>query len=420
LDETKLRKLGLPPHCCFLWPRSTAYVATFLVQYVAAAMLGADGFGLFYLATTLGNVLFSGSFVLNIYFTRYLSKIAREAGPLAIFPTMRRVERAVLSWGLAGSVGALLILVVVGQQVGVTSRLLILLIVLDVYTAYVADLGRVLLQAQRQTVALGLYTLGWMVLRLLFCVLGIVMFRTVWGAMIGICASNVSVSTLFHAFLARVTVGAPRANPLPSVVTLLPVLSVFGLLAAVYNMDVILGYLSLTEGNLAIYSASSVYPKAILAATLPLLQMLFAIISGDHPSKSGARIIAGKTALLVFALAVGGAGIVWLASDRLCGGQWGLQLCQTSPLRILLFSAIPLSLIRVLVLFQIADGRDWLGLWLAIPVVLFLVIGWSFDNSVASLANGFALFSLATLFFFGGSTLIADMALRHRKRAAGR
>jgi hypothetical protein len=52
-------------------------------------------------------------------------------------------------------------LLVVAKHVGVSSTLIVLLIVLDTYLAYVADLARVLLQSLRRTMLLGTYTLMW-------------------------------------------------------------------------------------------------------------------------------------------------------------------------------------------------------------------------------------------------------------------
>lgn len=52
-----------------------AFAANMLIHYGAAALLAPDQFGVFYVANAISNVLFSGSLVLNMVFTRYLVSV---------------------------------------------------------------------------------------------------------------------------------------------------------------------------------------------------------------------------------------------------------------------------------------------------------------------------------------------------------
>jgi hypothetical protein len=69
------------------------------------------------------------------------------------------------------------------EKIGVQSPIIILLILLDAYTAYIGDFGRVLLQSR--TIILGFYTTAWMYLRFGPCIAGILFFGTVWGCVLG-------------------------------------------------------------------------------------------------------------------------------------------------------------------------------------------------------------------------------------------
>lgn len=395
---------------CLVLP---AFGANFLVHYFAAALLSSENFGLFYVANTLSNVLFSGSVVLNTFFTKYLVSSLRQHGETGAFAATRGVERAVMLWGGACAGAVFLMLLGAGWRVGVESWAVVLLVVLDAYTAYVADVGRTLLQSLRRTVQLGLYTLIWMVLRLAFCLAGILAFGTVWGALLGIVLSAVVVLVGFRLWSAGRMETAIAAVPrLPSPLGLVPIVVGYGLLIALSNLDVLLSYFLLDGGELGEYSASSVFPKAILVATMPMVQMLFAMMAGDHETRRGARAVERKSGAAVLALTLAGAAAVWLLSDWLCGGRWGLRLCAPVILQTLLLSVIPLSLVRVFVLIQFARGHDWRVLWLAVPIPVYVYFAWFSPHTVGTMAQGFALFSLTTLVVFTALSAAIDWRRR--------
>lgn len=75
-----------------------AFVANFLVLYISAEWLGAADFGVFYAANAIGNILFSGSLILNLAFTRYLSTlVTQDRG--ALIAGGYKIQTSVLLWG---------------------------------------------------------------------------------------------------------------------------------------------------------------------------------------------------------------------------------------------------------------------------------------------------------------------------------
>ena len=387
-----------------------AFGANFLVQYSAAALFPVADFGVFYVANTLGNVLFSGSLILNMYFTRHLVGIQQAAGEGAAFAAMRRLERIVVLWGAAISALAFVALFNAAGLVGVQSWLVLLLIILDSYTAYVGDLGRVMLQSLRRTVQLGLYTLVWMVLRLVLCVVGILVFHSVWGALTGVVTSSVVVWLGFHIWVAKSAGRVETELPsLPRILELLPFVAGYGLMIAVSNLDILLSYFLLSQEEVGIYSASSIFPKAILVVTMPLLQMLFPMLLSQQGSMRDFRVMLFKSVGVVAVLTALGTGLVLLVSDWLCGGSWGLRNCQPGPLDILLLSVVPLALLRILVLLQFTRGQDWLAIWLAIPTVLYVWVAWHSARDITTVAWQFAGFSGAALVFLLLVQAVAEM-----------
>ena len=394
-----------------------AFGANFLVQYSAAALFPVADFGVFYVANTLGNVLFSGSLILNMYFTRHLVGIQQAAGEGAAFAAMRRLERIVVLWGGAVSALAFVALFNAAGRVGVQSWLVLLLIILDSYTAYVGDLGRVMLQSLRRTVQLGLYTLVWMVLRLVLCVVGILVFHSVWGALTGVVASSVVVWLGFHVWVAKSAGRVETELPsLPRILELLPFVAGYGLMIAVSNLDILLSYFLLSQEQVGIYSASSIFPKAILVVTMPLLQMLFPMLLSQQGSTRDFRVMLFKSVGVVAVLTALGTGLVWLASDWLCGGSWGLRNCQPGPLGVLLLSVIPLALLRILVLLQFTRGQDWLAIWLAVPTAAYVWLAWHSDRDIATVAWQFTGFAVVSLLFL---LLVQGVAELLWRRAAG-
>jgi O-antigen/teichoic acid export membrane protein len=389
------------------------FAANFFVYFFTAALLPADQFGLFYVALTIGNVLYSGSNILNAFLTRHLVRVGETTGRDAIAPTALRLERHIMLIGAILSTVLFLSFLVATKQIGVQSPVIILLIVLDAYTAYVVDLGRVLLQSLRKTVALGLYTTGWMLLRLVLCIVGIMLFNTVWGALSGIVLSTAVVFAVFHAWIWYATRGRSDPGPLTlHLLTLLPAATGYGLMVLVSNLDVLFGYFVLGETDLGIYSASSVFPKAALVVITPLLQMLIPAMVGADLSRRPFMVVAARIGGVILAMTAVGSTLVWLLSGEVCGSRFGLKLCEPSLLGILLVSVVPLSLLRTLVIVEFARGRERILLWLIVPAVGYGVYVWGSAPGMSELAAGFSIFSIIAFAFFAAVSLVAQASRR--------
>jgi hypothetical protein len=385
-----------------------AYCANLAVMYFAADLLSVEQFGLFYVANTLGNILFSGSFILNMFLTRHLVSLVQIAGEAATFTRMRQVERMVVLWGAVIAGVIFVAMLSISSRLGVQSYLVVLFVVLDAYTAYVAELGRVMLQSLRHTLLLGSYTLLWMVLRFLLCIAGILTFGTVWGALGGVVAAAVVVYGGFHVWVTRNAAGMrAAAAPLLPLATLIPAVLGYGLSIVVSNLDIVLGYLLLSQTELGVYSASSIFPKAMLVVTTPLLQMLFPMMVGGEQSRLERLVVLGKIGMAMLALASAGAALVWQLSPWVCGGAWGMPLCDRSLLHILLLSVVPLVLLRLLVLHGFSRGRDWFAAWLTLPTLVYLWIAMNSAPGNTAMAEQFTLFSAVAFAFFFMITIIA-------------
>jgi O-antigen/teichoic acid export membrane protein len=360
-----------------------AFAANFLVLYVCALWLGAVDFGIFYAANAIGNILFSGSLILNLAFTRYLAEVQINKGSQGLLAGTLKIQRAVILWG--GLITVVLIGsgLAAGSSIGVRSAIVIVLIALDAFTAYVGDVGRVLLQVSRKTVALGLYTLIWMVLRLLLCMAGLLLFGTVWGALSGVVLSSLLMIGGFNLMLlGRHLPKAGSVGRLPSLASELPGIAGYGLLATITNLDVLVSYFTLPSATFGVYSASSILPKAILAVVMPLQQMLFPHMVGGSDEHADHREFRWKVAIAVVGISAVGAVFTFIVQPLACGAPPGILLCRPDLMEIMLLSVVPLAFVRALLLDDIVDHRHLPAFCLLIPLIGYAA--WAIRFAVGS------------------------------------
>ncbi|HZQ01774.1 MAG TPA: hypothetical protein VE999_12040 [Gemmataceae bacterium] len=388
-----------------------AFAANFLVLYISAHWLGAAEFGVFYAANTISNILFSGSLILNLAFTRYLSGVLTAHGSSGLVAGTRKIQHTVLWWGGWTATGLALCGLIAGNQLGVRSAIVIVLIVLDAFTAYVGDVGRVLLQTARRTLALGFYTLVWMILRLLLCIAGLLWFGTVWGALAGIVLSSLLMIAAVNFVLLRCPSGANEpVGKLPTLTGELPALFGYGLLVTVSNLDILVGYFALPSVSFGIYAASSILPKAILTVLLPLQQMLFPHMLSGRSNKQADQRFRRKAALVVIGLAVAGTLFTVLIEPLACGEAPGILLCRPSLMNIILLGVAPLALVRVLLLEDIVNHRPFRAFLLLIPLVGFAV--WTRRTAVsqeALMAWGYLGCCLVAVLLLVGHRLVPSL-----------
>jgi len=391
---------------CLMGP---AFAVNLMLYYVASLSLSAENFGHFYIAVTTVNVLYSASFVLNVFFTRYLVSVIRTMGEPAAYAATSRIQMVVTRCGALGATGCIVVLSGLGKWIGVESWSIVILIVLDAYAGYIVDVHRALLQSLRKTMSLGSLTLCWMILRFLLGSTGMYLFGTAWSGMLGTLLATVLVICVLLFLTCKGN--APPIElfaALPSVGELVPVTLGYVSLIAVSNLDVLLSYLLLKDDWLGAYSASSVFPKGILVFVTPLLQMLYPMMVGHEETLPSGRIILQKSVGMIFLLSSGMALSVFGFSGLLCGAPWGLKSCQPDALHFLLISAVSLSMLRALVFYQSARGHDWMALYMLVPVAAYVWIAVISSRAVETVAIQFTIFSVALLPYYGGLAFLLD------------
>ncbi len=130
------------------------------LTYSASRLLGAEHFGIFYTGITAGNILFAPSVVLNLFFSRFVAGVLARRGPEEADRTLWFIFRFIGKWlGLVSILAVVAVLLVgtLGPQFSVP---LALMIVLVVYTSYLGETGRILLQGTQRFIRLRRLHLG--------------------------------------------------------------------------------------------------------------------------------------------------------------------------------------------------------------------------------------------------------------------
>ncbi|MAM69243.1 MAG: hypothetical protein CMM12_10850 [Rhodospirillaceae bacterium] len=379
------------------------FLGNFGLMLLAANLLPAPQFGVFYLATALISVLTAPTLMLAFYISRTTAAEAAKGED--------RVWRAIP--GLIALVGrraalaafaVLVVLVLIGLALDITSMRALVMVMVVVWLTVMSDTARGLLQGLQKFHALGLLTTGHMMARLAFGVMGIALFSAAWGGLAGI-----AIATAFAAFvlpavalrrMQRKEVQAARLAP-DRMMDIAPFAISYGLTLFACWADVIVAYLVLDRATLGVYAASSVLPKALLTATLPVLQVAFPVAVNATSSRTpdhtpplartlGITLLIGVTGIL-FVLAL---------QDTLCGGHWGIRLCRPDWLLPLFVATLAFCLVRAIAVVQLGRARDLHPVLLTLPVVGFVAWVLLSVPDGGKLVNGSVVFAIAALVWY--------------------
>jgi len=391
-----------------------------LLIYLAAEELSAEAFGVFYVSISIVNILVAPSLILSLYYARHFVAVSLADGPDHAIAAFKLCVRRILRWGTLVAVLVLLLLSGIGYLTGITAFGVVGLIVLIAHGAYVADAVRTALQSLQRFAAFGVYGFVWMALRFLLGGGAILMVGTVWAGLSGIFLAGLAVFGAGYWLLVRrlhptAEVHMAEDPPLGAV----PAFALsYGLLIAIVYLDIMLGYLFLDHAALSVYSASSVLPKGIVVATMPIVQVFFTTFLFSRREVVPLKwALVAKGFALTTLLAGAAIAVLILVPEPLCGGRYGIGFCDADAMAVIALSTLPLCILRVLVLTQLARGREWHPLLLAPPTGLFVRYVALRHLDVADLALAFTVFSYGLLIFYALVSNPVQMIRRYR--AAG-
>jgi O-antigen/teichoic acid export membrane protein len=372
------------------------------LTYAASHMLNSEEFGIFYTAITTINILFAPAIVVNLFFSRFVSTIFANDGLGAAQESFQVVLRTVGRWLTVASVVALAAVLILGGLGGQFSTAMGIVVIVVVATSYFAECGRVILQGEQRFLRLGLYTLSWMLMRFVLGLIGLWVFGTVWGGLAGVA---ISAPLAFVAFFGTSPLSDAKnqvaAVKPPRLVEIAPFALGYGIFSAAAHADIVVAYAVFDPVQLGVYSASSVLPKGLLMATLPIIQLAFPLMVGSNVAARLGLDVILKGIGLTIAVTMVGAAAIFALSGPACSSSYGLVGCDAQTMAVAALAMIPFGALRFLVSVDYSARRDWMPSLVILPAVAFIVFGLSAPLTPYGLAVDFAIFSVLTLLPYG-------------------
>jgi hypothetical protein len=369
-----------------------AYQAiNFTLLWAANHLLGPGGFGLFYTAFLIINILLSPILAVILVWTRRLTdvgaKLGREQVVAMTFRALAVCTRALPPVALTAALLALGC-----WWLGFEAWSVALLIPLTVLAFVIFEI----LSASFQSMLLfGWQISAWMaggIARLVLAISAMWFVPKVWTGLAGILAGAVIASAAFIPWFLR----ASRETPLDASVATFdlasewPMVVGYSVFVLLTNVDILVGYLLLPRSDLDAYAASAFLPKAITMMTFAVTQVLLPVIVDQKADGLSYRqsILKG----IAMTLALGGAGtaflwavVPWVQITPLAvhGLDFGVMMTLAA-------AAVALGAIRVLVIVEIALQRYVIGIAQIAAIAVFALLCMFSSMSALHLAELYA------------------------------
>jgi O-antigen/teichoic acid export membrane protein len=370
------------------------FVAGHAIYYLLLAfgnrVLRPEVFGLFYTSLSVYNVIFTPGLVLTFVYAQHFAGFAARHGNNAIYNELRHVLAFSLRWGALFLAAVMAGLAALGSVVGIESFLIVVLIVAYCYAAFIFETARSALQALLRFLEYGVAWVFWNFAECVLAAIGFYWIGTVWAGLAGFLGGTLIATGVLLPILWRRRASAAPSMALKSPISMnsvIPFIIGYGLFTVLANIDVLLGYVLLSREQLGIYAASSMLPKAMATATLPVAQVAMPVIARQITSTAGARASIAKAVVICLGAGIAGWAALSLSSPLVCNSRIGLRFCQGGLLETLALAAAPLGALRVLVVSNMALGKRWRSLVQLAALALFLVLALTFAHDAERLAE---------------------------------
>ena len=387
---------------------SPGFLLSYLQLYAVSRMLSLESFGALYAAISIENILFAPGTMLGFFFSREIAEALTLRDHRAALATYKSVMSWVVRWGAAAGIAFLVLLSAAGPLVHAESYALIAMICASVYTSYLVEAVRAGLQGLHRFYLLGVASLVWAVLRCSLVLAAAYFLRTAVASMGAIALAAIPIFVAAMLMLREVPSRDETVNPFSNgsglrVIWFMGGLSLFTLLA---YADVVMGYVVLGKAELGVYSASAILPKSVMLISYPIVQVFFPVVVAARVRQDVklARVFGALGITLVIALSAAAALILF--PSVVCDSRAGIKSCDVGILAVVSVSAIPICLLRILIMMQLAHGRDRHPLILLIPALVYFGVVAFWSPPATELAMSFTIFSCATFVFYALACMV--------------
>jgi O-antigen/teichoic acid export membrane protein len=378
------------------------------LMFTANRLLEPASFGRFFAAISLLNVLFIPATALTFTLAQHFSSVFSAGGIGALVSELRVLMRRHLAIGVALVVLTVLALLLVGLLIGATAVLLLLLVPSIALAIYLFEMGRAAMQGMLDFVS---YSLAWIACRggqYILASVAMMAIGTAWSGLAGILVATVIATIVLVGFLEqrasghRGDVDATNWHAF-HVTNTVPFMITYGGFIVINNIDVVIAYFVLGNEQLGAYSASSFLPKAIVTATQPVSQVMLPVINLAGREKRRRRPAFWKALAVCGLLGSAGAALLSAGADLTCDQRFGIRFCSPWLLTMLAFAAIPLGMLRVLVVAGLAVGHQWHFVVTGLALAAFMPVAFVGGRTPQALAAIYAGFAWASVLLYGAT-----------------
>jgi len=383
-----------------------AYLINFIFLLVAGRLLGPHAFSIFYTAISIINILTAPAVISNLFYSKRITVDSLDAGLAGATYHLFRYIRYILIWGGLTSLALIPVITIAGSILGVESHALTLLVPLSILFIFLAESIRAFFQGLKKFWALGGYTLCWVLLRFVLGIAGIMIIGLPWAGVLGILLAALCVFGLtFYLSIKPKVRKSPEFHPQRSESrenrAIITFAASYGLIVLIMYLDMLMGYLALNRSVFGMYSEACIISKSIILLTTPIIQVFFPVIVEQNAQKRIDPKTIAKSFLITFLASSTAALMAGVFAEFICREVLGMTSYNLMMFRVVVASAVPVCLLRILSLLKLAQGHNTHTLLLIPAVILQMVLLDITSENVETFAWGFTLLCWITLLYYG-------------------
>jgi len=359
------------------------HVCYYCLIVLANRNLSPADFGRFYTGWAILNVLGAPGGVFVLLLSGYFAAAFRRGYMPALIAALGQAARQAVWPTILALLACEAALAIGGRIFAIDAFWLGFLLPLTAVASFMVEVLRATYQGRLQFVRYGVYWTVWCALQLLFGAVGLFLFDTPWAVFAGMLAANTAV---FAFLLARILLQVPPEKRLHrqqrlSLREFMPLTTGLAASVVLINMDILMSYFMFSAVVNGVYAASALLAKAIVTATQPIIQIMIPVMTHAEGAPVDKRVVTIKTIGAAATFASLGAIVLWLGAPQVCGGRYGIQYCDVPIMGLLAVSAIPLVILRVLVVANVSYKQRGIAelMYAAVAVFVFCALRISRD-----------------------------------------
>jgi O-antigen/teichoic acid export membrane protein len=382
----------------------------------ANRILDTGSFGLFYTTMLSINVLMSPMAAVTVVLARRFAEIGALSGSGQVIA---------LTWRLLGMclrvtpivLGAAFAIAVAAKWIGIEAWQIIVLVPMTVLALVVVEILRTSMQGMLQFARASVLWVTTTGLSCAFAFAALLISMKVWSALAGLLAGTLIVA---GAFLLRYPRHDPRRSvaALPTVeldlVRAIPMILSYSLFILLNNIDILVGYLVLPRAELDAYAASALLPKAVVTATYAIAQVVLPVIAEQRSAGARFRQSAVKALGLSAVAAIAAVALLWFAVPFAQQTVFAIRKLDVELLKVLAIGSVALSVLRIIVVVEVALHRYAIGFAQAGAIGVFVLFCLTFGAHPLNIAAGYAA-TVASFLLFSCLWFIRLRALERKK-----